>query len=184
MPDLESDALRRKPVEPGPEQRRRFHRARKNPAAGADERLLPEFLAPSANRVWRHCFDNGRKHAFARTISPQERCKILAVREIEPAPPGHKELAPKRWHPLIDRNADAGFAARQHFRSHQPGRSATYDGDVEFGIICHGSPNTQVVVAGSRITDGARDRVPYHQRAANDRATGLQQACPICRHSD
>ena len=116
------------PPQPRPQQRRGLERFRKHPAAGADEGRLPQRFAPFAQGIRRKCLDRGRemRHRFA---VAREKCRQrFAVGQIEPAAPGHQELAAGGRHRVID--GDAGAALRQHLGRHQPGRTGADDGDV------------------------------------------------------
>ena len=59
--------------------------------------------------------------------SGRESRQRLAVGQIEPAAPGHQQLAARRRHRVIDRHA--GAALRQHLGRHQAGGTGTDDGD-------------------------------------------------------
>jgi hypothetical protein len=51
--------------------------------------------------------------------------------EIEAAAAGHQELAPRRGHPVVDRDRSA--SPRQHFGGHQAGWSRADHGDAAAG---------------------------------------------------
>ncbi len=128
MAQLQLHAHRVEPPQPGAQQRRSLERFRKNAAAGTDEGRLPQRIAPCAQAIRRKCFDRSRelRHRFA--VAREKLRQRLAVREVEPATPGHQEFAAGRRHRIID--CYVGAALRQHLGRHQPGRTGADDGDV------------------------------------------------------
>src|SRR5437879_4795343 len=65
-----------------------------------------------------------------RTVARHEFQQRLAMRKIKPATPRHQELAARRRHRIIDR--DAGAPLHQHLGRHQPGGTGADDGDLSF----------------------------------------------------
>ena len=134
----EGDAGAGEARQPGAQQRRGFHRFRKNAAAGADERRLPERFAPGAHRLRRQRLD-GRQQAVPRAaVARQEIGQLLAVGEVEAAAPGQQELPPERGHAVVDR--DAGAAGGQHLGRHQSGGPAPDHGDAATRVVRHRGP--------------------------------------------
>ena len=93
------------PPQPGPQQRRCLEGFWKNPPAGADKRFLPQRLAPVAQRLWRERFDGRCEMRHRLAVARKECGKRFAVREVEPASPGHQEFAAGRRHRVIDGDA-------------------------------------------------------------------------------
>ena len=60
--------------------------------------------------------------------SARETRQRFAVREVEPAAPGHQEFAAGGRHRVVD--SDVGAALRQHFGGHQAGGAGADDGDI------------------------------------------------------
>ena len=138
MPQLEGDARRIEAPQPGAQQRRGLHGFRKHPAARADERFLPQRLAPGAQRRRRKRLDRRPQPSLGGAVAAEQPRQVLAVREVQPAAPRQQKLAPERRHPVVHRDARA--AADEHLRRHQPGRTAADDGDVGLGASWHDRP--------------------------------------------
>ena len=66
------------------------------------------------------------RHRLA--VAREELRQRLAMREVEPASPGHQELAAGGRHRVVD--GDVGTALREHFGRHQAGGAGADDGDV------------------------------------------------------
>ena len=88
----------------------------------------PSASLHSRNASRRKRRDRGFEMRHRAAVARQELRQRLAVRQVEPAAPGHQELAAGRRHRVIDR--DAGAALGQHFGRHQPGRTGADDGDL------------------------------------------------------
>ena len=94
VPQRQPHAHRIQPAQPGAQQRRGFHGHWKHPAAGADEGLLAQRVAPVAQGVRRKRFDGRRRAAAAPRGSERgiAGSGSLWVR-LSPPRPGHQELA-------------------------------------------------------------------------------------------
>ena len=66
------------------------------------------------------------RHRLA--VAREELRQRLAMREVEPASPGHQEFAAGRRHRVVD--GDVRAALREHFGRHQAGGAGADDGDV------------------------------------------------------
>src|SRR5436190_17243442 len=89
------------PAQPRAQQRRRLERLWKHPAAGTDKCRLSQSVAPVAQRPGRKGVDSGFQLRHRFTIAREKLRQWLAVRQVEPAAPGHQEFAASRWHCVV-----------------------------------------------------------------------------------
>src|SRR5690242_1760822 len=111
MAQCDADAEIAEPPQPRAEQRRGLHRLREDAAARADECLLTQRLGEGAQRIRREMFDGALQERVDGAVAREEFLEWLRMREVEAAAAGEQELAPERWHPVMNRHGDAG--ARQ-----------------------------------------------------------------------
>ena len=95
MANSELQALRIEPSQPGAQQGRGLEPFRKHPPAGADKSRLSQGLAPFAQAIWRKGFDCGFQPRLCFAIAREKLMQRFAVREVEPAAPGHQEFPPR-----------------------------------------------------------------------------------------
>ena len=114
------------PLQPGAQERRGLQRFRKDPPAGADKGFLSKLPGPGAQSLGGKGLDRGAQARRGRPIAREELIELLAMGEIQPAPPRQQEFPPDRGHPFVNR--DIGAAARHDLGGHQA--RGTHDRDA------------------------------------------------------
>ena len=121
---MELHALPAQPMQPGTQQRCRFHRLRKDPARGAHEGFDAQRMHPGAQLGRAETLEHRRKPGRRLAKARQEGFEGFGVRDVQPALAGQQELASHRRHRVED--FDATAAQRERFGGHQPRRSAAH----------------------------------------------------------
>jgi hypothetical protein len=154
------------PRQPGPQQRRGLHRLGKHPAAGAHERRLPQPLGPGHQVLRREGLQHRPQGLRPPAIALDEPLEVLGMGEVQPAAPGHQELAPEGRHLLEHRHRPLSG-----LRRHQPGRPAADHGDVGdlAGTVGQGPPATPAGQAPPSFTATSTGM----GRGSSPRRTGL-----------
>src|SRR4051812_37029257 len=96
QPHLDSEA--REPAQPRAQKRRGLEALGEHASAGADERLLTEAGSPFPQIDRRERLDMRTQSGLSRPVARQEQLLAIAVGQVQPAAPGHQELASERWH--------------------------------------------------------------------------------------
>ncbi len=124
---MKGDALIGQARQPGPQQGRCLHGFREDTAGRADEGRGAQGIGPVAQRLGREGFQRRAQPGRGLAVARHEAFERFGMGEVEPAAPGHQELARHRGHAVIDIDAVAGGA--ETVGRHQPRRAGADNGN-------------------------------------------------------
>ena len=173
----QSHAHRVQPPQPGPQQGRCLERFWKYPAAGADKGFLPQRLAPVAQRLRRERFDGGCEMRHRLAVAREELRQRFAMREVEPASPGHQELAAGGRHRVVDGDVAppcASTSAAIRPAGPAPMTATCCEGDDMAGVYAGSPPQGQSSCPG--LTGHATPAHAIRRRMAGFEALRIDPA--------
>ena len=116
-------------MQPRSQQRRGFHVGWKHPAGPADESFNAETMHPGAQGFRPESGQQRFNLGLTPAVTRQERRRRFRMGQIHSTLAGQQELAPDRWHGIVEIDLRAALA--QYFGGHQAGRAAADDGDTK-----------------------------------------------------
>ena len=115
-------------MQPGPQQRGRFHVHGKHPARAANKSGYTQFLCPTANCAGVHGAQHRRQTIAAVAITRRKGLEWLAVGQVQPTTARKQEFAPDGGHGVVD--IDAQTTVRQDLSGAQARRSCAHNDDI------------------------------------------------------
>ncbi len=127
MAHMQMRARRAQAMQPGAQQRRRFHVLGEYPSRRTDKCLDAQTLRPLAQGLGAERIEQWRDAVTPCAVARNKLFARLRMREIHPADAREQKLSPERWHCIEKINTQT--RVEEYFGSHESGRTAADDGD-------------------------------------------------------